>query len=440
MTQILYKYRFYCVTEGAYKEVWAETPPVLCPSDGTHTINTDSITIIDTISDTNVVATNVPKTTFDEVRVAERTTMMELKSMYGMSPLRDIVVSQGTGTVVNQVGDTEYTLTVAGSNDIAWLQSAERGRYVAGLQGDVGVACRLSSLVTGNRALKIGLFDENDGFYFKYTSSNVFACVLRAGEEYAVPREAWAFDRLDGTGPSKFTLNPLNGNIYSIRFSWYGYGAVEFSVNGINSEHRQNTWLAHVYHPTVQTSVKNPNLPLSVKYESNGTIGTAVAKVAGRQYSLLGKYTPITRTTSVYRTGFTITSSTTFVPVISLRRKTGYLGTAIKAIAADMIATADMLIQIRTGTTLTGGNFTTPNDTLPANTALEYDISATSVVNGTPIWTGIISGETKSSVNSQLAVDYNLTGYNILTICAKLVSPTVTSGTLSIAYRVNEEW
>lgn len=43
------KYRVYCSTEGKYETVWAQTPPITCPNNNTHTIQNDMTTIIDTI-------------------------------------------------------------------------------------------------------------------------------------------------------------------------------------------------------------------------------------------------------------------------------------------------------------------------------------------------------------------------------------------------------
>jgi len=42
----VYKYRFWCNTEGIPVEVWSETEPTQCPNNEAHTIDEDSITII----------------------------------------------------------------------------------------------------------------------------------------------------------------------------------------------------------------------------------------------------------------------------------------------------------------------------------------------------------------------------------------------------------
>jgi hypothetical protein len=43
-------------------------------------------------------------------------------------------------------------------------------------------------------------------------------------------QEAWNIDTCDGNGPSKFTLNPQNGNVYQIEYEYLGYGCITFYI------------------------------------------------------------------------------------------------------------------------------------------------------------------------------------------------------------------
>jgi len=47
----IHKYRLQCTTEAATKYVWSKDTPTVCPDDGGHTIDTGSITIVETISE-----------------------------------------------------------------------------------------------------------------------------------------------------------------------------------------------------------------------------------------------------------------------------------------------------------------------------------------------------------------------------------------------------
>ena len=44
---IVHKYRVWCVTEGAWVFVWSETEPVKCPNDPNDTIDSDTVTIVE---------------------------------------------------------------------------------------------------------------------------------------------------------------------------------------------------------------------------------------------------------------------------------------------------------------------------------------------------------------------------------------------------------
>lgn len=44
----LYKYRIYCITDSKYEYVWAETTPTTCPTNTADTIDSSSITIVET--------------------------------------------------------------------------------------------------------------------------------------------------------------------------------------------------------------------------------------------------------------------------------------------------------------------------------------------------------------------------------------------------------
>jgi hypothetical protein len=69
-TRTLNKYRLFCVTENKFVDTWNDIKPSVCPTDGMHTIDTNSITIIDSISsnDVNVVQSQ-PGSTGDNYRV-----------------------------------------------------------------------------------------------------------------------------------------------------------------------------------------------------------------------------------------------------------------------------------------------------------------------------------------------------------------------------------
>lgn len=431
MNKDIDQFRVFCNTENKYVYTYSDRPPISCPNNGSHIIDTSQIASVGKLP-----LTVFPTTSFEEIRTAERTPIIELKSIFGKSSFRDIFVENG-GTISNNVGDSEFRLQVNGANDEAWLRSAERGQYVAGLQGETGIGVRLGSNMVDNQTLRIGLFDDSNGFFFEYTSNGLHACILRDSVLDSVPLSSFNVDKFDGSGPSKYVLDPKDGIIYTIRFSWYGFGNIEFRLNTTNSELKQSSWLGHIYNPYATTSVKNPNLPISVRLRNNGSANPSTVFVAGRQYSLLGKYLPITRETATYRLSINVNSPNAFTPLISVRRKAGYLGVPVKAFAVDALCTSDLVVQLRTQATLSNPIWTTPLDTDANDTATEVDVNSTSVTGGKPIWTALVGGNNRGS-SARLEIAYDLPEFDTLCLLAKSV--TGGNNTVSVIFRWTEGW
>lgn len=54
MSRKLLKYRVYCNTEDKYEYIWNDTTPLVCPSNSAHNIDTNTITIVDTLETNSV--------------------------------------------------------------------------------------------------------------------------------------------------------------------------------------------------------------------------------------------------------------------------------------------------------------------------------------------------------------------------------------------------
>lgn len=51
---VVYKYKIYCVTESTYVEGWGTTPPTHCYNNNTHTVNANSIQLLETLDQNTV--------------------------------------------------------------------------------------------------------------------------------------------------------------------------------------------------------------------------------------------------------------------------------------------------------------------------------------------------------------------------------------------------
>lgn len=381
---------------------------------------------------------------FGETLVVERTPIIELNSSYGTSKLRDIETTSGTGAISPSEGSLKVsTGTTSGSTSI--LDSAETGRYVPGYGAQLGVGLRIPAIPTGDAYIEWGGVSQNEdnALGFGVDADGIYIYVLRDGvEEVKVRQSDWNLDPLDGTGTSGYTLDTSDGTIYEIDFTWYGYGQILFNIVGVvvdaNGDRKQTIIACHSYVPTSATSVVSPNLRLRVKVDNGTTTGDLSAFVGGRQYSIIGKYIPKFRFTHEYRDS--VSTSTTFEPLVSYRRKSNFGDRSIKLQSYTVLATTEPhIIEMRLDATLTGSSFGTPTGHDSSETALESDTSATAVTGGMVVWQDIVdgSGNRNTSVLSDQLVDFDIPNGSILTMCARTLSGT---GSIVSGLRVREEW
>lgn len=450
MSGTSYLYRYFCQSEKAYVYKWATTPPTTCPNDIGHTIDRTTMTIIDrstTVSQGGgggqtsdvVTVNNMAFTPFQELWTAEKTPVMELKSLYGKSALRDIYTTTGGASITNIPGQGEYRIRVVGANETASLQTAERGRYIAGHGAQVGIGVRIPVAPTGNIRVRWGLFDDNNGFYYVYDAQGFGVCVLRDGIETRINRDNFNRDPIDGTGPSEVNLNLNNGHIYQVVFSWYGYGIVNFTISTTNpNTFTQDGITVHSYASSSTTTVRDPNLPIRAVITSGaGDNQDFSVYVTGRQYAILGKYMPIRRVNTAYVINQPVTSTTAFQHILSVRRKQGYVSNAVKIDSLDYLANAYMILQLRVNTTLEGGTFTNIPEQDPNETVVEMNKTATGVSGGIVVWTGIAPTD-RAGLQQMMELMYNIPEYQNLTLMAKGINTD--NGHLTCVLRWTEEW
>jgi hypothetical protein len=378
---------------------------------------------------------------FGDSRVVTKRTIIDLKSTFGLSALRDFTDTVGSGSITNAVGGPEYTLGVGAANDIATLRSVQRGEYVSGYSAEAGMGIRLSTAnYSSGQVARWGYMDNDDGFCFQYDDQGLAVCVYRAGVQQTIVRMAdFNADKLDGFGPSR--------EVFQINYTWYGYGTINFVVVAASpfTDGIQRAQIVHRFVPTGQTSTRNPNLPISVVLENGPSTSQATqVHVAGRQYSLFGdaRGSLNERLTSTYRLNFGFNSNAGFVPAISVRRKTGYLGNPINVSSFNVLPDANVLYQLRVNSTLTGASFGPIPDTVQSETALEVDNSASSMTGGV-VFSGLAHASAKGGVYTKEFDFHLLEEDEVVALCVHAYVQDVMSGAAdvpSVVVRCVEEW
>lgn len=393
------------------------------------------------MSYTPYVKTNV--TPYNEQLTAEKTTLIELKSIYGLSKIRDIVTEVGTGTVTNDF--REYRLKVLGAGDEARLTSSERGRYIPGKSAEYGIGVRIDvASVTGDTVLKWGALNDTNGIFYGLDSTGVFVSVIDNNVEITrIYQSSWNQDKLDGTGPSGETLDLTKGNIFQAQYTWYGYGIITFRVQ-LKTIEGMKLINVHNYIVDNQVSVNDPNLPITAQVKQTTATNTVNMYVGGRQFSILGSYTPNFRNTSDYVVSKTVALLIdTPKPIISFKHKTAYKAVSASLSELDFITDNQVIIEVYLAdlASLTGATFATPVRTKAIETAFEVDKSATDIdiTNANLLYRGILKAGDRNTTNQQ---DFENIFLDIPESKVLVVTgfATTTSATVDGVVRINEEW
>jgi hypothetical protein len=202
--------------------------------------------------------------------------------------------------------------------------------------------------------------------------------------ETRVAQANWNIDKLDGNGPSGFTLDITKAQILWFDIEWLGLGTVRagFVINGsfihCHSFHHANL--------ITSTYITTASLPL--RYEitnvgttaSNSTLKQVCSTVLSEGgYELRGAQSAIGTPVASPRD---LTSASTDYPVISIRLKSTRLDAIVILTALSIMGitnNANYNWKVIVGGTTTGGSW----DTTGATSSVEYNITGTSFALGT---------------------------------------------------------
>lgn len=253
---------------------------------------------------------------------------------------KDKVEGTSTPGSVSYNNDTYVVSTDAVANGRSFLETAATGRYRSGSIAIAGIYVEFDGPPVG--FAEWGYLRETDtnALKFRYESDGSISFVVtRGGVDLVIPQSMWAasgeqavtdengdsvgvvigMDAMDGSGPSGVNLDPSNGYVYRIDFAWYGGGAIAPHIVEVGPAGRQRAWPIFVYMPRGQTSISQPNHPVSAVLENDGTATADSLRVAGRQFSTAGEYSDEVRETTHLRENFDVPTSWT--PVLLVRRK-----------------------------------------------------------------------------------------------------------------------
>lgn len=347
---------------------------------------------------------------FGRLRVSEPHTIFDSQHQDVENDKWDTAIT-GSATKTHMPNESSVKLEVGTSNNSSVIR--ETLRVMPYQPGKSLLIMNTFAMGTpkANVVQRVGYFTENNGVYLE-NDSGINYFVLRSSvtgsvTEIKVPQSDWTVDKFDGKGYSgqgsveehKTGLDVSKSNLLWMDIEWLGVGDVRcgFLVDGVLK-------IAHVFHNDNRnntTYMRSAILPLRYEIYNKGitTSNTAMRQICSTVISE-GGYNQINQTRSASNplTGKNLTNGVN-TPMVSIRLKTDRLNAVAIPVSVDLYglqATAFKYSVFENVTSLTGASWTTTD----ASSAVQYDISATSMTGGTLLKEGIFKGlESAKEIN-----------------------------------------
>lgn len=258
-----------------------------------------------------------------------------------------------------------------------------------------------------NLRQRIGYFDVNNGVYVEL-QDNTLSFVIRSKVtgnivETKVNQADWNIDPLNGTGVSTVTIDITKAQILYVDLEWLGVGSVRcgFVIDG-------QFLLAHQFkHANIITStyMTTACLPIRTEIENLGVTSIAstmksicATVVSEGGYSLIGRPLSIGHPIS---SPYSLSTKDTLYPVLAIRLKAGRNNAIVlpNDFSIGVSANANFRFQLLHKSVTTGGSWISAGP----QSSVEYNLTATTISNGTILEQGYIMATNQSSAAPSMA-------------------------------------
>ena len=341
---------------------------------------------------------------FGRLRTSSPLTLFDSSHRYRDNGLW--ATSSGTGgTTVFSSGEGLVNLNVTTASGSQIIRETRR---VCSYQPGKSLQIMSTFVMNSGKAnlrQRVGYFGSANGIYVEVSGTSAPSFVERNSisgsvAETRVPQSEWNIDKLDGNGPSGFTLDMAKAQIHWIDVEWLGLGTVRtgFVLNG------QLVHCHSFHHANLITSTYMTTASLPLRYEITN-LGTTASSSTLKQvcstvlseggYELRGAQSTVGIPVN---TPYDLTTAPNFYPVISLRLKSAFLDAVVILTALSIMGitnNASYNWKVVAGGTTTGGSWVSGGD----DSAVEYNITGTSFsdVGGRGLASGFTNGSNQGS-------------------------------------------
>jgi hypothetical protein len=250
-----------------------------------------------------------------------------------------------------------------------------------------------------NLRQRVGYFGTDNGIYLELNNSTLSFVErsLSTGTTTTVNQSDWNGDKLNGSGPSGLTLDISKAQIMWMDIEWLGLGTVRcgFIIDGrfitCHSFHHANL--------ITSTYITTASLPLRIEITNTGeTSGSSTFKqvcstvISEGGYQLFGSQRAAGTDITV---PYNLAVAGTYYPVITIRLKSTRLDAIVILTALSILPASTGVYnwKVINGGTTSGGTWAN----LGADTAVEYNLTATSVTGGRTLASGFMSQSNQSN-------------------------------------------
>ena len=235
-----------------------------------------------------------------------------------------------------------------------------------------------------NLRQRVGYFGSDNGFYLEQNDSTISLVkrskVTGSVVNTEVTQANFNTDKLDGTGPSGFTLDLTTSQLMFMDVEWLGVGSVRlgFVIEGQFIIAHRFDWANQS--TNTGTYITTASLPIRYEITNTGTVASASqlkqicsTVISEGGYEMNGLQgvagTPI-------NSAYTLSTAGVFYPLVSIRLKSARLDAVALMSAMSTIGTGNNIYynwKIARGGSITGGTWVSGG----TDSAVEYNITGT---------------------------------------------------------------
>ena len=335
---------------------------------------------------------------FGRLRVANPFTLFDSSHRYADNGLWSSSTSTG-GSVSFSASEGLVNLTVSSASGSQVLRETTKVFSYQPGKSLMVMNTFVMAPAKNNLRQRVGYFGTDNGIYLELNNSTLSLVErsLSTGTTNTVNQADWNGDKLNGSGPSGLTLDISKAQIMWMDIEWLGLGTVRcgFIINGqfitCHSFHHANL--------ITSTYITTASLPLRIEITNTGeTSGSSTFKqvcstvISEGGYQLYGAQRGAGTVVTV---PYKLLAAGTYYPVITIRLRSTRLDAIVILTALSILPASTGIYnwKIINGATTSGGTWAN----LGTDTAVEYNLTATSVTGGRTLASGFISQSNQSN-------------------------------------------